>query len=356
MEISVNYENFSKLVGIYMISTTLRTTCLVISLKFTILHFLFQKNSSLKHSYKQIDEQHAKALERIKRLESLLGEDKLPEDLRKSASGTSIPCKFCTKNFLTSDLLNAHMERKHGDRGNPHARTDSHEKEPEPDLRLHQKKHGTPQENAEKPGSTEKEEKERTSTEKQMHQDKEVSKANELTRKQDDAFRDHKDEKLDEKSRENANIKSQQEKASLNHRQSSSAESSVSSTPRPVVNEPMESGSVNYILVDRDQQTKLQMELKELKEKMNAAEKEFYQLTLMNNNNNESSLGSHGCEVCAGKSRVDLANAAVQCGGEEKDIDTVSTQAVQADLGEAIQDRNNAVQHGDDAKDNGEFR
>lgn len=112
----------------------------------------------------------------------------------------------------------------------------------------------------------------------------------------------------------------------------SSASSSVSSTPRPILNEPIESGSVNYILVDRDQQAKLQMEIKELKEKMNAAEKEFFQLTLMNNNNNEPVSAMVGCETCAKKKQVDLANAAVQCGGNEKDVDTVSEEMEAEDM------------------------
>lgn len=252
----------------------------------------------------------------------MIGDDKLPEDLKRSSSGPSIPCKFCTKNFLTSELLDAHLQRKHGtnDGAGLHTTIESQEGE--------QKRH------------KEREKDEKNDDKAVTKETKDHEEEEKFNRKAEAGQKDDEPKILEEKSQKNSKTKNQKENqrnATHQHDQvSSSASSSVSSTPRPILNGTIESGSVNYILVDRDQQVKLQTELKELKEKMNAAEKEFFQLTMMNNNNNDSISLSAACETCAKKKRVDLTNAAVQCGGNEKDIDTVSAE-VQADLVEDLE-------------------
>lgn len=67
----------------------------------------------------------------------------------------------------------------------------------------------------------------------------------------------------------------------------------------------------NALVCDQDQQNKLQTELKGLKEKMNAAEREIIQ---ENNNNITDEIATPSCNVCAKKMDIELKIIATQCG------------------------------------------
>lgn len=101
-------------------------------LKFFFIQ-LFQKYSNLKYNYKCLEEQHYKAQERI---QFLLREIKNQQDMKGSQSmkfnskpSSLYPCDQCTKNFLTSESLKSHQQRKHSDIEEKHELSDDNEKQ-----------------------------------------------------------------------------------------------------------------------------------------------------------------------------------------------------------------------------------
>lgn len=87
---------------------------------FSFTFHSLQKNTTLRHSYKRLEEEHYKAQEKIQLLQgqskrsSLAGNDEMP-----TASSTLFRCEQCTKNFLSEELLRAHTNRKHNARECP---------------------------------------------------------------------------------------------------------------------------------------------------------------------------------------------------------------------------------------------
>lgn len=223
----------------------------------------------------------------------------------KTPNKKSIPCKFCTKNFLSDELLKAHLSRKHGEKDTKDQRivvANQNTEEKKEDT-------GKPVIGNNEANRTD----DNSRTEENTHK---VTKKNDTKEDMESNEKGEKPLQTPAERNDNSPVSST----------SPSASSSTTTSPRPnVINE---SEIANYILVDRDHQARLQMELKELKEKMNAAEREFFQMTLVhNNNNNDDSMGALGsCEVCAKRKRTDLTNVAIQCGGNEKDVDTQSME------------------------------
>lgn len=94
------------------------------------------------------------------------------------------------------------------------------------------------------------------------------------------------------------------------------------------------------------QHEKLQSELKQLKEKMNAAEKEILQIN-SNNNNNEipttktSEATETMCSVCSKKSEMAVSSVAVQCDDEETIEKLQPTDAIAIVEAEKFQNKPN---------------
>lgn len=86
----------------------------------------------MKYNYKCLEEQHYKAQERI---QSLLKEFQNQRNIkgdavsnRNSTPSSLYPCDQCTKNFLTSESLKSHQQRKHSIIEEKHELSDDNEK------------------------------------------------------------------------------------------------------------------------------------------------------------------------------------------------------------------------------------
>lgn len=94
----------------------------------------------MKYNYKCLEEQHYKAQERIQTLlKEIKGHQNTKENqlINSDSKPSSLyPCDQCTKNFLTSESLNSHQQRKHSDIEEKHELSDDNEKQND-DLEKH---------------------------------------------------------------------------------------------------------------------------------------------------------------------------------------------------------------------------
>lgn len=98
------------------------------------IDFFLQKYTNLKHNYKCLEEQHYKAQERIQFLLNEnknrlnLNEDEIITQCNQKPPVSLFPCENCHKNFVSSELLKSHQQRKHSAIEEKHELSDDNEK------------------------------------------------------------------------------------------------------------------------------------------------------------------------------------------------------------------------------------
>lgn len=99
------------------------------------IDFFLQKYTNLKHNYKCLEEQHYKAQERIQFLLNEnknrlnLNEDRIITQCNQKPPVSLFPCENCHKNFVSSELLKSHQQRKHSAIEEKHELSDDNEKQ-----------------------------------------------------------------------------------------------------------------------------------------------------------------------------------------------------------------------------------